>query len=180
MVDDMDPMFTVEETFFGELDFGERMDMYFDALQGLGDGDLAPLADYIEAGFPIGYMLARSIADSIRGDAEYRLTLAGKDKRVRPRTQRLAQRRRQLELGCEVWRKLQGERVAEPKFKVDVVIGDVANHHGLAKSTVYSAWMLVSQQLKGARRGGDMLTLAQLIPEMFDITPDGTVSLRSK
>lgn len=185
VADDLPAMFTVEECFFGEADFGERLDLYLDALDGLSDGQLEPLARYIAAGFPIGYMLARAIGAAISGEGDYVLSMAGRHKHVQPGSLRRQRRIEALNLGADVWRRVRDGRASGRRINVDHAVEDVCGDAAdrgspVGRTKVMAAYKRVKAQLDGEQPMVDVLDLARILPEEFEISSDGVVTQRSK
>lgn len=142
----------------------ELKDMHMDAVQGLFDGDPAPLAAYIRAGYAVDGSLAYWIAAAIKGEYGYRFILKGTKKGQRPQSERFAKYQRELEIGIWVEQRL---RAAAPG-EFESVISDAITEFEVGRTVVTDALALLRRQISGDYEGiscVDGVTLSRAFPD---------------
>ena len=141
-----------------------------EARDGIDDGDLEPLAAYLEAGLPVDWMLRRHIADAIRGTNPlgFKLLAKGASKKARRQSAVWKSYNRKLEIGLHAEAILRGPN--SPGY--DAAISTTALHFKLGNvedkrgglTQVKDALAMVRRQLAGDYSGetvSDGVTLSE-------------------
>lgn len=119
-----------------------------DAIAGLRDGDLEPLADYLdEASLPVCEALRAELLGMIRRDGRspYRIAIIGETKGQRPVSLMQAQHDLEIQLGIYF---VKAARAAPRGAQAGIVQG-MKDDWGCAPSSAYKARAMVEDILKG-------------------------------
>lgn len=141
-----------------------------DALMGIDDGNLEPLATYLEAGLPVDRMLRRHIADAIRGAnlLGFKLLSKGASKKARRQSAVWKSYNRKLQIGLHAEAILRspdspGYDAAVSATALHFKLGNVEHRSG-GLTQVKDALAMVRRQLAGDYSGEmvcDLVTLSE-------------------
>nr|WP_086493871.1 hypothetical protein [Novosphingobium panipatense] len=151
-------------------DFGfptdtELLKLYSLAVDGLSNGDLAPLKTYMLAGGAMVGFLAELLVDAMRGEGEYRLEMKAQKRGHRPRDARFAAYQAKQKLGIETLTLLRS--AGESCF--EAVICEQMAANAVSRATITNALSMVRRELQHEYgEFADLEALVKAFPAEFE------------
>ena len=126
----------------------ERKYLAFDVWRGLLDGDLAPLARALRAGYPIDEPNAKLLAEMIEHseDSLFHIVVKGRQRGQRTWTELTESHEQKIIIGVFVERRLRDRG----KGQFDAIVKEATEKYGVGKTTVTDALAHLRKTLEAA------------------------------